>query len=138
MKNLKYLFLFITCYVFSQDTIRHADGKITIVEKAPIYPGCEDEKDKRMCFQLKMHKHIVNHFKYPRQALKAGLQGKVFVNFVIEINGKINIIGIRSPDKLLENEAKRIMNKLPKFKPGKQNGKSVRMSMTFPIVFKLQ
>jgi protein TonB len=137
MKNLKYLFLFITCYVFSQDTIRHADGKITIVEKAPIYPGCEDEKDKRMCFQLKMHKHIVNHFKYPRQALKAGLQGKVMVNFIIEIDGNVTIVDATGPHPILENEAIRIIELLPKMIPSKQRNKPVDMSLSIPITFKL-
>lgn len=141
MKNLKYLFLFITCYVFSQDTIRKInDGEVSfaIIESVPEFAGCENETDKRQCFQKNIQEHIIKNFKYPRQAQNKGIQGKVFVSFVIEKNGTVNVVTVRGPHPILEKEAKRIIEKLPILKPGTQRGKPVRMTMSIPITFKLQ
>lgn len=67
-----------------------------------------------------------------------GIQGRVYVNFVIGKDGNISNIRMRGPDKNLENEANRIISKLPKMTPGKQRGKAVRVPFSIPITFKLQ
>ncbi|PSR08543.1 MAG: energy transducer TonB, partial [Candidatus Arcticimaribacter sp.] len=67
-----------------------------------------------------------------------GIQGKVYMRFVIEKDGSItNIEVLRSPDRNLEKEALRIINKLPKMTPGKQRGRPVRVPFSIPITFKL-
>jgi protein TonB len=67
-----------------------------------------------------------------------GIQGRVFVNFIIGKDGSIKDIKMRGPDKNLEKEVKRIISKLPKKSPGKQRGRPVRVPFSIPIIFKLQ
>ena len=108
------------------------------IEEVPIFPGCEKEKDKRACFQEMMMKHIKKHFKYPEIAQEMGIEGRVSTMFVIEKDGTIGEIQMRGPDKTLEAEAKRILDKLPKMTPGKQRDRSVRVPFSIPITFQLQ
>jgi protein TonB len=115
------------------------DVPFAIIEDVPVFPGCEKvAKDKRKdCLQEQIQKHIRKNFNYPEAAMDAGIQGKVFVSFVIGKDGNVTIANLRGPDKSLEKEAERIMSKLPKMTPGKQRGKPVRMTMSIPITFKL-
>ncbi|MGB5236479.1 MAG: energy transducer TonB [Flavobacteriaceae bacterium] len=108
-----------------------------LIEEVPVFPGCEDQQDKRSCFQAMMIKHVNKNFRYPQSAVQMGLQGRVFVQFTIEKDGRIGDIKMRGPDKILEMEAVRIIEKLPTMIPGKQRGKEVRVPFTMPIVFKL-
>ena len=110
------------------------------VEKFPVFPGCEklSEIKKRGCFQEKMNRHIAKHFRYPEIAQKKGIQGKVYVQFMIGKDGSISGIRTRGPDKNLEKEAKRIISLLPKIKPGEIGGIKVRVPFSMPIAFKLQ
>ncbi len=113
-----------------------------VVESVPIFPGCEDAKDnaeRKLCFQQKILQFVGREFKFPEMARQMGIQGKVYVNFVIEKNGKItNVEVIRGPDQLLNDEAVRVVKMLPQLTPAKQRGKPVRMSFTLPINAKLQ
>ena len=109
-----------------------------VIEDVPVFPGCEDEKDKRACFQKMMNKHIAKNFRYPEIAQEMGIQGRVNIMFVIQKDGSINNIQLRGPDKSLEAEAKRIIDKLPKMQPGKQRGTPVKVPFSLPINFKLQ
>jgi periplasmic protein TonB len=113
-----------------------------VVENKPVYPGCEKYKnaeEQYNCFQQMIAQHIKNTFKYPPIAKDMGVQGKVFVNFVIDKNGNItNPQVVRSVDKHLDAEALRIVALLPKMTPASQRGKSVPVSFTVPINFKLQ
>jgi protein TonB len=93
---------------------------------------------RRDCFQEKMNKHIVKNFRYPDIAQEMGIQGRVYVNFIISKDGSISNIRMRGPDKNLEKEAKRIISKLPKMTPGKQRGRPVRVPFSIPITFRLQ
>jgi protein TonB len=67
-----------------------------------------------------------------------GIQGRVFVNFIIAKDGSIIDIKMRGPDKNLEKEAKRIISLLPQMIPGKQRGRPVRVPFSIPITFRLQ
>ncbi|WP_291116128.1 energy transducer TonB [Flavobacterium sp. UBA6135] len=115
------------------------DVPFAIIEDVPIFPGCENvPKDKRRdCFNEKINQHIKKNFQYPEAAMDAGQQGRVFVNFVIEKDGSITIANLRGPYPVLEKEAARIINKIPKLTPGKQRGKAVRVPFSIPITFKL-
>jgi len=108
------------------------------IEEIPIFPGCEKEEDKRACFSKMMQKHIKKHFRYPEMAQQMGLQGRVSTQFVIQKDGSIGTIQKRGPHEVLEQEAVRILKKLPKMKPGKQREKAVKVSFAQPITFKLQ
>lgn len=109
-----------------------------VIEEVPVFPGCEKQKNKRSCFQQKIMEHVKKHFRYPELAKKMELQGRVYVQFTIQKDGGIGDIQMRGPDKILEEEAARIISKLPKMIPGKQRGKAVKVPFTIPIVFKLQ
>lgn len=108
------------------------------IEEVPIFPGCENEKDKRACFNDQMQKHIIKNFKYPDIAQEMGIEGKVNTQFIINKDGSIGTILKRGPHELLEKEAIRILSKLPKMIPGKQRGTAVKVPFSIPITFKLQ
>ncbi len=109
-----------------------------VVESVPIFPGCKGNNDELMsCFQAKMQAHITKHFKYPEVARDLGMQGKVFVVFVIDKKGEVTKIRTRGPDKSLEKEATRIFELLPKMTPGKQRGRPVNVPYSIPVVFKI-
>ncbi len=110
-----------------------------VIEQVATFPGCEgfSGADLRVCFNEKMNKHIQKHFTYPDVAKELGVQGRVYVQFVIDRQGYVTGVRARGPDKTLEKEAVRIISKLPQFNPGKQRGKTVKMGFSIPITFKL-
>ena len=113
-----------------------------VIEDVPVFPGCEGvAKNKRLdCFMEQMAKHIKKNQQYPERAMEDGIQGRVSVLFVIDKDGGISNVQVRGPKggELLEKEAKRVIEKLPKFKPGMQRGKPVKVKYGQPITFKLQ
>ena len=109
-----------------------------VIEDVPVFPGCENAKDKKACFQEMMQNHIRKNFRYPEIAQEMGVQGRVSVIIVIQKDGSIGNIRMRGPDKNLEAEARRIIEKLPKMTPGKQRGRPVKVPFSIPITFKLQ
>lgn len=113
------------------------DIPFSVVDEVPIFPGCENVSDKRACFQEKMYQHIVDNFTYPKEAQEKGIQGKVYVNFVIGTDGAIQKLRMRGPDELLEKEALRIISLIPKMTPGKQKEEVVAVTYSIPISFKL-
>ncbi|SIQ23919.1 energy transducer TonB [Maribacter ulvicola] len=114
------------------------DVPFAVIEDVPVFPGCENESDKRACFNKMIQKHIGKNFRYPEIAQEMGVQGRVSVMFVIQKDGSIGNVRMRGPDKNLEKEAARIIGKLPKMTPGKQRGRAVRVPFSIPINFKLQ
>ena len=115
------------------------DVPFAVIEDVPIFPGCEkvSKSERRNCFQEKMNKHIRKNFRYPEIAQEMGIQGRVYVNFIIAKDGQITNIRMRGPDKNLEKEAQRIIAKLPNMIPGKQRGRPVRVPFSIPITFRL-
>ena len=113
-----------------------------VIEDVPVFPGCEKEpKNRRLeCFMEQMARHIKKNQQYPERAMEDGIQGRVSVLFVIDKDGSISNVQVRGPKggELLEKEAKRVIEKLPKFKPGMQRGKPVKVKYSQPITFKLQ
>lgn len=100
-----------------------------IVEEMPEFPGGD----------AALRNFIGQSVKYPTIAQENGIQGKVYVNFVVGKDGSISMAKIaRGVDPSLDKEALRVINSLPKWKPGKQGGKPVRVSYTVPINFQLQ
>ena len=109
----------------------------TLVEEIPVFPGCENEEDKRACFNTMIEKHISKHFRYPKEAEEKGIEGRVSVLFFIAKNGSIQGLRTRGPSKVLEEEAVRIIHLLPSMKPGRNQGKPVNVPFSVPIHFKL-
>lgn len=123
-----------------EDESDDIDVPFAIIEDAPLFPGCEGVKksERKQCFQNNIQKHISRNFRYPEISQEMGVQGKVFVSFVIGKDGAITSIRTRGPDKNLEKEAARIIGKLPQMIPGKQRGRPVRVPFSIPITFRLQ
>ncbi len=100
-----------------------------IVEDMPEFPGGE----------MALRTFIANAIKYPVIAQENGIQGKVYVTFVVSKDGTVtNATIARGVDPSLDKEALRVVMSLPKWKPGKQRGKPVNVSYTVPINFVLQ
>ena len=108
-----------------------------LIEQVPIFPGCDDVADKRICFLESMQNHIAQHLDYPLDAKKDGIEGVVNVMFTIKYDGSIGRLAFRSSNQLLEYEALRIIKKLPTMKPGKHQGKVANVPFSIPINFKL-
>lgn len=99
------------------------------VEQMPQFPGGE----------AALMKFLSSHINYPPMAAENDVQGKVIVQFVVDKTGKVGeVTVVRSVDKDLDHEAIRVCQALPKFTPGRQNGRPVSVWYTLPIQFKLQ
>lgn len=104
------------------------DDVFVVVEEMPEFPGGEDA----------LRSFIGRTIKYPADAMKEGIQGKVFVTFVVKSDGTISDAKIaRGVHPLLDNEAIRVVNSLPPWTPGKQRGQAVNVSYTIPVAFSL-
>ena len=112
-----------------------------IIEHVPVFPGCEDlqtEAEKKACFNQKVQEHIQQEFNYPKTALEMGISGRVFLQFEIGTDGRVSNIRKRGPDRLLEEEAVRIIAALPKMKPGMQRGHPTKVGYSIPINFMMR
>lgn len=99
------------------------------VEKYPEYPGGDEARIK----------FLTDNIKYPESAVKAGIQGKVFVNFVVEADGRLTHVKIlRGIDNECDQEAVRVVKLMPKWIPGMDKGKKVAVSFVVPINFVLE
>ncbi len=87
----------------------------------------------------KFRNWVQSNVKYPQIALENGIQGNVVIKFVVEKDGKLsNIQVLQTPDKTLADAAVQVLQKSPKWKPGKQRNKPVRVTYTLPVSFKIQ
>ena len=99
-----------------------------VVENMPEFPGGD----------AGFFKYIQNNVKYPPIAKEYNITGKVYVSFIVDKSGSVTDVKIvRGVDKSLDAEAVRVVKSLPKYKPGKQRGKAVRVMFTIPINFTL-
>ena len=115
----------------------------SVIENVAVFPGGEKKKGnaaKKACMNEKVNKFINKKFNTELASdlgLPAGRK-RIFVQFKVDKNGNITSIGARGPHPGLEKEAKRVISKLPKMKPGRQRGKAVVMPFSIPIVFQVQ
>ena len=97
-------------------------------EEMPEYPGGMEA----------MIKFVAENLKYPEQMQKEKVEGRVLLSFVVEKDGSVtNIEEVKSPHPVLTEEAIRVVKLMPKWKPGKQDGKEVRVQFNLPITFRL-
>ena len=100
----------------------------TIVEEMPEFPGG----------MAKLADYLSKNIKYPQMARESGIQGRVFVNFVVEPDGHVSNVNVmRSLGGGCDEEAMRVVKAMPKWKAGKQRGKPVRVSYILPVNFQL-
>ena len=100
----------------------------TVVESMPTFPGGDAARIK----------YLNNNIKYPQMARESGIQGRVFVTFVVERNGKVTDVKVlRGIGGGCDEEAIRVIKNMPNWVAGKQRGKPVRVQFNMPILFKL-
>ena len=130
---------------FEKTPISSTNEVYKVVEEQPRFPGCENMdgtiKEKKACSDRKLLTFLYESIQYPEEAKKSGVEGKVYVSFIVEKDGKISDI------KLLKDigsgageEVMRVMelmNNKYKWIPGKQKGKVVRVQYNLPVSFKL-
>ena len=105
------------------------DDVFQVVQEMPEFPGGMD----------KLLEYEDKKIKYPAKARKEGIEGRVIVEFIVEKDGSISGPKvIRSLTPKCDAEALRVVKSMPKWKPGKQNGKFVRVKYTLPVRFKLK
>ena len=115
--------------VSAQTNSASGNDIFTRVEQEPSFPGGEEARIK----------FIVNNLKYPESAKKNGIQGTVYVSFVVETDGYIsNIQILRGIGSGCDEEVIRVMKLMPAWIPGKQNGKKVRVQYNMPVKFSLE
>ena len=145
MKNLLFtLALLISFSSFGQainDEVKSKEVPFAIIEYVPEYPGCEkgNNSEKRKCMSAKIREFVQLNFNTDL-AGNLGLYGRQRINVIFKIDKKGNVVGVRSraPHPRLEQEAIRIINMLPKMKPGRQRGKAVIVPYSLPITFQVQ
>ncbi|NNK11738.1 MAG: hypothetical protein HKP08_10370, partial [Flavobacteriaceae bacterium] len=115
------------------------DSVSATLEQVPVFPGCENlsNSEARSCFNKKMQEHIRDNFRYPRMAQLKNIQGTVYANFMINIDGSVSDIDLIAPHQLLADETIRIIKLLPQITPGRQGGRNVRVPFSFPLSFRL-
>lgn len=111
------------CFNSKGEVIAHTDYEVM-----PEFPGGEDA----------MLAFIAQNLKYPKEAMNKNLEGKVVVNFQIKSDGKIDNVKVReSKHESLDNEAIRVIKAMPLWKPGLQDGTTVEVNYSLPIMFQL-
>jgi len=115
---------------FEVENTADESGIYTVVEEPPAYPGGDEARVK----------YLMENIKYPKEAKKNGIQGTVLVTFVVDKDGSITDTKVFKDQGIgggCDEEALRVINAMPKWKPGKQDGETVKVQMNIPISFKL-
>ena len=124
------LMMLVLLFSFTTSTAqtKKNDMVFDVVEVMPQFPGG----------QIAMLQYLMKNIKYPEQAMKEGIQGRVAVSFIVEKDGSISDVKpVLSVHPLLNKEAVRVVKSMPKWSPGKHNGKPVRVRFNLPVMFKL-
>lgn len=112
----------------ANEPVQSPDEPLVIVEVMPEFPGGQEA----------MFKYISNELKYPEEAKETGVQGRVYVTFVVERDGRITEVKVlRGIGSGCDEEAVRVVKGMPNWTPGTQAGKAVRVRYNLPIRFSL-
>lgn len=112
----------------AQEEEKKQGDVFSIVDEMPVYPGGDNA----------LRQFIAQNVKYPDEAKKNKIQGKVYVSFIVDENGEVTDAKIeRGVDPDLDKEALRVIKLQKKWTPGKEKGKTVKVKFTVPIEFKL-
>ena len=124
-----------------EEVVEDVEVPFAVIENVPEYPGCErgSNADKRKCMSDKIAKFVQRKFNTDL-AGDLGLSGRQRISVIFKIDKNGNVTGVRSraPHPRLEKEAARVINMLPKMKPGRQRGKPVIVPYSLPITFQVQ
>ena len=129
MKALMFMLALIFSFATTETQAQKKTKVYDIVEVMPQYPGGMQE----------LMQYLAKNIKYPLKAEKKGIEGKVMINFIVEKDGSIsNVKVVRNIHPLLDKEAERVIKAMPKWSPGKQEGKPVRVKFNIPVAFRLK
>lgn len=125
--SISFLLTTVLCQAQTKEN-KSKDGVYFVVEEMPVYPGGDEA----------LRNDLAANIKYPEEAKKAGIQGKVYVTFVVDELGEVTNAKIaRGVDPALDKESLRVIKELKTWTPGKEKGKAVKVSYTIPIKFAL-
>ncbi len=125
--SITFLFTAVLCQAQAKEN-KSKEGVYFVVEEMPVYPGGDEA----------LRKDLAANIKYPEEAKKAGIQGKVYVTFVVDEHGNVTNAKIaRGVDPSLDKESLRVIKELKAWSPGKEKGKAVKVSYTVPINYAL-
>ena len=118
------------------------DVPFAVIEDVPIFPGCENETSneaRKQCMSQKVEQFVNRRFNTDLGS-ELGLSGinRIYVQFRIEKDGSVSVLGARAPHPRLQQEAERVVNQLPDMQPGRQRGQPVGVLYSLPIVFRVQ
>jgi protein TonB len=126
--------------VIVEDVDEDVEVPFAVIENVPEYPGCKGSNaEKRKCMSQKISKFVQRKFNTD-SAADLGLSGKQRINVIFKIDKNGNVTGVRSraPHPRLEKEATRVINMLPKMKPGRKRGRAVIVPYSLPITFQVE
>ena len=116
-------------FVFEPVEDEDRPGVYIVVDQMPEFPGGDKG----------LYEFIADNIKYPAEAKEEGIKGRVFVNFIVEPDGSVSDIRVlRGIGGGCDEEAVRVVESMPRFKPGMQDGEAVRVSYTVPVFFRLE
>ncbi|MBN2040044.1 MAG: energy transducer TonB [Spirochaetes bacterium] len=117
------------CTTNTQTAIKSENETFIIVEEMPEFPGGNHA----------LRQWIADNITYPAEALEKSIGGRVYISFAVESDGNITDVRVvRGVFPSLDQEALRVIKLLPKWKPGKQRGRSVKVLYVVPVNFKIQ
>lgn len=121
--------------VMSSPAMAQDVDSITNIESKKVFGNPEMQPT----FKGDINLWLAQNMRYPKEAVKNNIEGKVIVSFVIEKDGSVsNIKALKSPHSSLTEEVVRLVKAMPNWNPGTMSGKPVRVKYTLPLSFKLQ
>lgn len=136
MKKLLIIaFLFAGFTSFAQDDVNVKGNNISMKESAPVWPGCEGNKDTKGCFNKMLMQHIKENYKYPKNDKGEYIRGKATVSLVVNEEGKVVVNKVEGKYPQINKEAKRMIEAIPTMTPGSLAGKPKSIKYTIPLTF---
>ncbi|PHQ29963.1 MAG: energy transducer TonB [Leeuwenhoekiella sp.] len=121
---------------YAQEGITVSGNALSIREIPPVWPGCSgSEAEKKACFKKQLVNHVVTNFRFPEGYKKGTVKEPVIVDFVINEEGKPQILGVKGGTKPLQEEAKRNIMAIPQMTPGQAGGKPRAIKYSMPFTF---
>jgi len=137
--------LFVSLACSAQEAPEHeGDIPVAIVETLPAWQSCASDQshtpeEVRTCTEQAIANFVVSNLTYPKKARRKGIEGRVIVKFIVEKDGAVGEVKVvKGVHPMLDNEAQRVVESMPDFRPGMQRGKPVRVSYHLPFNFSLK
>lgn len=104
-------------------------------QESPVWPGCEGSENVKSCFNKKLSQHVRDNYEYPKNDAGEYVRGEVTITFEVDEKGIVNVINVKGDEPLVNEAAKKMIEKMPKMKPGKLNGEPDAREFTVPFKF---